>query len=468
MNKLISLSLVAALSSTVAACGKPNTKNTTKITIYHTNDTHSRVAEGKYAGMGFAKIGTILDKARKEDPEGILLMDAGDTIHGQTFATLNEGESIIKIYNALKYDVLAPGNHDFNYGSERLLELIEQSNFEVLSANTVTEEDKNPIMKSTAILERKGIRIGVFGLTTPETAYKTHPDNVKGLKFESPIDVAKAKVAELQKENVDFIVAVGHIGIDKETVIKSTDIAKAVPAIGLIIDGHSHTIETKTVGDTLIVQTGEYTKNFGKVDLYFDKETKKIKVKANELITKESQAKTAEKVEIKAIIDEYQAQNKKVTEVIVAKAPYLLDGERAQVRTQETNLGNLIADSMKHKASSDFALMNGGGIRKSIDKGDVTKGELIEVLPFGNIVVELEISGKVLKEALLNGLKVAPEAAGSFPHVSGLKIVYGKGEESNKLISVTKNKWWSNWRWPNIYTGNKWFPGRWWRWIQNV
>ncbi len=438
MKKFITLPLVATMISSFAACGKPKLENTNKIAIFHTNDTHARVKEDKYAGMGFAKIGTILDQARKENPGGVLLMDAGDTFHGQTFATLNEGQSILDIYNTLKYDVLAPGNHDFNYGYERLLELADDAKFKVLSANTLSNSNEKPIMDSTTIIVKKGIKIGIFGLTTPETAYKTHPDNVREVKFKNPIEVSKEKVAELKKQNVNFIVAVGHIGIDKDTEIKSTDIAKAVPEIDLIIDGHSHTIETKTVGDTLIVQTGEYTKNFGKVELYFDKDTKKLVYKKSTLLSKDSQKDTEQKIQINDIIKKYETENEEITSVVVASSPIVLDGERANVRTKETNLGNLIADAMRDKASADFALTNGGGIRDSIDVGPITQGELISVLPFGNIIVKLEVTGKQLKEALAHGYKIAPEASGGFAHVSGLKVVYKKDGDSNKIVSLVK------------------------------
>ena len=408
------------------------------LTIVHTNDTHGRVKEDKYDGMGFAKISTKLEELRGENPN-LLLLDAGDTFHGTTLVSLSEGESIIRIMNQLGYDALAAGNHDFNYGYQRLLELDEITEFPVLAANIV-DADGNLVFQQYVIKDINGLLVGIFGLATPETVYKTHPKNVEGLTFIEPVETAAEMVRILEKK-AHVIIALVHLGIDEETQEswRSTYIAENVEGIDLIVDGHSHHAleEGMLVGDTLIVQAGCHDKNLGIVQLQY--RSGEVEVIA-ELFTKDESAEIAEYPGILSIIEKIEEDNKVITEVVVGHTDVALDGERANVRTGSTNLGVLITDALLDVTGADFALQNGGGIRASIDVGPVTKGEIITVLPFGNTVAVLEITGAQMVEAIENGISGYPEASGAYPHVGGLTFTFDETKPAgSRVIEVLVN-----------------------------
>jgi len=432
-KKILSLILVLAV---VFSFGSFAAETGTDITIVHINDTHAKVFEGKYDGMGLAKVAEKVDALRAENPN-TLLLDAGDSFHGTTFATLEEGASVVKLMNAMKYDALAAGNHDFNYGQDRLIELADMADFPVLGANV--KKDGQAVLESYVIKEFDGVKVGIFGLSSPETAYKTHPDNVKGITFENPVDTAKSMVAELEGK-VDVIVALAHVGIDEETVVKSTDIAMEVPGIDLIIDGHSHTDleEGMIVNDVLIVSSGEYSKNIGIVDLTVM--DGKVTAKSAKLFNKKEAADMEGSAEVTALINEIKDEQEKITSVVVSSTKSVLDGERGQVRTGETNLGNLVADAMINESGADIAITNGGGIRASIQVGEITKGDVITVLPFGNYIVTKEVVGSDIKAAIENGVDSYPGAKGAFPHVAGIEYTIDANLPAGaRVTSITMN-----------------------------
>ncbi len=407
-----------------------------KITIAHTNDTHARIEEGKYAGMGFAKMATKVKELRAANPN-FLLLDAGDTFHGQTIATLVKGESVVKSMNEMGYDAMAAGNHDFNYGQERLLELNEMTNFPIMGANVMKGEEV--FLPEYIIKEVGGVKFGIFGLASPETAYKTHPNNVKGIVFADPVATAQ-KMVDMLKDQTDVIIALAHIGIDEETIVKSTDIATKVDGIDLIIDGHSHTDLEKgmVVNGTTIVQAGEYDKNMGIVELVVT--DKKVSSITASLLTKDAAADIVADPAVQAVIDEVKAANEVITSVKVGDATINLDGERGQVRTGETNLGNYITDAMLDETGAQIAITNGGGIRASITPGEVTKGDVITVLPFGNFIVTKDLKGSDIKAAIEHGIDSYPGAKGAFPHVAGLTYKFDPNMEvGNKITEIMVN-----------------------------
>lgn len=402
------------------AAPTPTPSGTKTITILHTNDSHARVEEAEFDGMGFAKLSAIVKEKRANNPN-TLLLDAGDTFHGTNFATLVRGESIPKVMNEAGYDAMAAGNHDFDYGYERLLELKDMADFPVLSAN-VKRADGSLLLEPYAIKEVDGVKLGLFGLTTPETTYKTHPNNVEGLVFEDPAEVAKEMVAYLKSQQVDAIIAVTHLGIDKSSTDTSVKVAKEAAGIDLIVDGHSHSTLVEGLQgdhDTLIVSAGEYTKNLGEVTLTFDSSNKLIGKKAR-LIAKEEAANVTPDPAITQIIEDVKKDQGAVLAEAIGRTAVELDGEREHVRASETNLGNLLADAMLDMSKADAAMTNGGGIRASIGKGEITKGDVITVLPFGNLVVAKRVKGSAVKAALENGVGAYPDPKGAFPQVAGM------------------------------------------------
>lgn len=391
-------------------------EDTAKIVIIHTNDSHARVFEDDYDGMGFAKVSTKVKQLKQENPNTILV-DAGDALHGLPIATISEGASIVTLMNAMGYDVMVPGNHDFNYGYQRLIELSEMMSFPLISANII--KDGELLFKPYIIKEVDGIKLAFFGLTTPETAYKTNPNNVKDLDFLDPVTTTSDIVKQLQSE-ADIIIAISHLGIDEDSKDTSEKVANNVKGIDIIIDGHSHTVlpEGKKVGDTLIVQTGEHTKNLGIVEI--ECEGKNVVSAKASLFSKEEAVNMQPDDEITKLISQVEEDNEKITSVKVGKTAVRLDGEREHVRTRESNMGNLVADAIIKASGADIAIVNGGDIRSSLEPGDMTVGDIIRVLPFANYLVIKEISGKDVIAALEHGTSSYPEPKGGFPQVGGL------------------------------------------------
>ena len=427
---LLTLLLVMTLSFTILA-------EEVDLRIYHVNDVHSRVEEDDYAGsMGYAKMATLIKQGRREK-ENVMFLDAGDSFHGQTIANINEGESISHILDLMNVDALTLGNHDFNYGQDRLEELANMSNFPFLAANLSREDGEEiPYTKDYLIKEYDGVKVGVFGLATPETAYKTHPKNVEGLVFEDPVATANEVVNELRPQ-VDIVVALSHLGISEGSEYTSKMVAEEVPGIDLIVDGHSHDVleEGMMVNETMIVQAGEYSKYLGYVDLTVENGNIS-EIKAN-LIPREDTADVEEDYIISTVVERINRANDKITSQVVGTAAVELNGARENVRTGETNLGNLLTDAMRAKFDADAAITNGGGIRASIEAGEVTQGDVITVLPFGNTTILMELSGADLKAALEHGVSEYPATEGLFPQVSGIKFTFdGDAEPGNRVQEV--------------------------------
>lgn len=430
MKRKMSLLLILVLIFSMMGFGYAAEDDTVKITIFHTNDAHARV-ESSASVVGYAKIAKLVNQEKALNPN-VLLLDAGDATHGQTIATLVKGESIVDIYNAVGYDAMTLGNHDFNYGKERVLELEEMANYPFLAAN-VFNEDGTPFVERYVIKEVSGVKVGVFGLATPETYYKSHPDNTKGLKIENPIETAKAMVAELEGK-ADLIVVLSHLGLEPASEFTDRMIAYQVPGVDLIIGGHSHTrFSTGIVNNGVtIVQTGGYNESLGRIDITWS--NGEIAAIDPYLIPAASVAELAEDEAVKNLITELKGEQDVVTSVVVGSTPVELVGTRELVRTGETNLGNLITQAMLHVTGADVAITNGGGIRASIDVGDITVGEVSTVLPFGNYIVTKSITGADLLKAIEHGLTDYPNQMGAFPHLAGIRVQFDPSMEVGKRV----------------------------------
>lgn len=411
-----------------------DTEVSSTITIVHTNDTHARLLEGDYDGMGFAKIATKAKEIKANNPN-VLFLDAGDVLHGLPIATISKGEKVVELMNLMGYDAMVPGNHDFNYGTDRLLELAQKAKFPVIAANVKKQEDGSDVLKPYIIKELNGMKIGIFGITTPETKYKSHPKNTEGIDILDPVKAAEEVVKELKEQEVDVIIGLSHVGLDEDSEVKSSDVAEKVEGIDIIVDGHSHheLPEGKLVGNTLIVQAGEYDKNLGIVNIEV-KDGKVVSKKAS-LFTKEQAAELEEDAEVKAFIEQIEQANNEVTSVVVGETKVKLDGERAQVRGGETNLANILTDAMIKASGAELAITNGGGIRASINAGAITKGDIIKVLPFGNQLNVLEVKGEDIVKALEHGTSSYPEIKGAFPQVGGMTFTLDLSKEVGSRVT---------------------------------
>ena len=407
-----------------------------ELVILHFNDTHARVKsvekDGVVTGVGFDRIAQYKQDLLKENPN-VLMLDAGDTLHGQPIATLSQGESIVKILNLMGIDAFTPGNHDFNYGFARLQELEKMMNFPIVSANVMDKSGKE-VFKPYVIKEMDGFKVGIFGLSTPETSYKTNPKNVETIDFTDTIAAAKKSVEALEKENVDVIIALTHLGLDQGDDT-SDKVAEAVDGIDLVIDGHSHTTleEGRMVKNTLIASTGEYDKAFGIVTLKIA--NGEVTEKSAKLMAAADTKDIVPHPDVVALLADIDKGLNEILSEKIGTSTVMLDGARENVRTKETNFGQLVADAMLDATGAEVALTNGGGIRASIEAGDITKNHIVTSFPFGNYLVTKEVKGKDIKAALEHGLSKYPEQNGGFPHVAGITFTFNTANPAGSRVS---------------------------------
>ncbi|MCW4013146.1 MAG: 5'-nucleotidase C-terminal domain-containing protein, partial [Candidatus Bathyarchaeota archaeon] len=425
--------------------------------VVHTNDVHGRIEADP--GVGYANLATLVNMGRSVTNKNLLL-DAGDVSHGTLLTNLFEGETAAVLLDMLGYDAVVPGNHDFNYGKERLIEaakIAEQySDLRVLAANVLDEQGKM-VFQPYQLYYFDGFTVGVIGATTPDTETKTHPKNVEGLSFMSDEVVygAQAMVDEV-RDRADYVIVLAHLGLDEDGSygVTSRMLAENVKGIDLIVDGHSHTVleNGQRVGDTLIVSAGEYMKQVGLVE---------IAVRNGEAVGETAVLISAEDVadpskndyakmlgitevtpdpQVTAYVESQKARLEQITNEVVAYTPVYLDGERNNVRTKPTNLGNMIAKAMVEATGADVAFTNGGGIRASIPAGEVTRGDIITVLPFNNTVVVVEVTGQDIYDALEWGYSRLPESNGGFPQTANMGIVYSRfSDPGNRIKRVLIN-----------------------------
>ena len=437
IRNAILTAFVLALLFPVLAFGAVN-----DLVIYHTNDAHGymfevRDSNGKLTNIGYDRLKAVVDA----DPSPRkLLLDAGDVLHGQSFATSKRGELAAILLSFAGYDALATGNHDFDYGQERLYELADKYRLNFLSANVV-KESGGYILPQYIVRSWSDLRVGIFGLATPETRTTTDPRNVEGLVFEDPIEASRKMVSQLKSEGVDLIIAVMHMGSEEYCNPSSLTIAKEVSGIDIVIDGHSHSLLTAQVersdGSTaLVASAGSSFKNLGKVTVD-RKPGGGFSISAQTLLASEAEieavtpdpAMNSAMTALRAVFDEEMG-------VVVMKAPFNLDGARERVRSSSTNLGRIICASFIDTTGADAAFLNGGSVRDSIPAGDVTKGELLSVLPYGNYIYTINISGRDLLDALNYG--VSEPGSGAFPQFWGMEVVARTTEKGGFAVeSVT-------------------------------
>lgn len=406
------------------------------LTILHTNDTHAAVVDDGKAQIGFAKLGAYVEDLKQK--ENVLVFDAGDMFQGLPFANLEKGKSIIPIVNQVGYDAMAVGNHEFDFGAANLMEIEKEVNFPMIAAN-VTKNGQD-VFKPYIVKEIDGIKVGVFGLSTPETAFKTHPDNVKGYEFTDMVKASKDAVAKLKDtEKVDVIIALAHLGLN-EGEYTSDIIANQVDGIDLIIDGHSHTTlaNGQKEGDTLIVSTGSGLKAVGKVEIKL--EDKKVVDMSASLMNYDSFKDVQPKQGIVDAIKKVEDSQKVILDKVVGKTAVDLVGERGVVRTGESNLGQLATSAMLDLTKADVAITNGGGIRASIKAGDITMRDMVTVFPFGNTIMVKDMKGSDIVAALEHGTNEYPNEKGAFPHIGGMSFTLNVNAPVGQRVTNVKVK----------------------------
>jgi len=407
------------------------------ITILHTNDVHGYLTGTDAKNGGVARIATIVKQEREKNPNTILI-DAGDHIQGANISNFFKGKNVIEVYNAMGYNYATFGNHEFDWGKDLTKERINEALFTYLCANIIDTSTGNTFApKAYDTKEYSTLKLGFYGLDTDELPILVNPKGIEGLKILDPIDTSENMVNTLKKEGADFIITISHLGYDKDKIL-----AGSVEGINLIIGGHSHTVlnQADSVNNIYIVQTGEKGLNLGKIYLQFENNYSGSKLVNFRYTLVPITDAIKEDSTIKAIITPYDEKLKKEMDVVIGETLVDLDGERGNVRTKETNLGNLVADFMKEIAGSNIAMTNGGGIRASIKKGPIKIGDVYNVLPFDNLIVKLELTGKDIVDALENGFSQIETGAGRFPQISGLVVKVNKNKPPmNRVVEVLYN-----------------------------
>lgn len=450
-------------------------ENTKDIVVLHTNDIHGRIEENGKARtpvIGLAKLDGVVKEEKAKENQITLLLDAGDAFQGLPISNSSKGLDMLEIMNNMDYDAMAVGNHEFDFELSTLKSYKEKLKFPLLSVNTYVDGVR--LFDSHTIVDKdknvKGDEFVVIGVTTPETSTKTHPRNVAGVEFKDPISEvnniikeieANAKAKQIEYKNY---VVLAHLGIDATTPTqwqggKLAESLSLNPLLKgknvLVIDGHSHTVHTAKYGDVVYNQTGSYLEHIGKITIPNNKEIVATNLSYNDVKNITPNEKIAKMVaDVKA---KFEKENSKV---VIENNPVKLEGDRTHVRVRETNLGNAIADALYvygqtgFTNKTDIAVTNGGGIRETIKKDlPVTKGDIIAVLPFGNIISQIEVTGNQVLEMFKksfsspvqknketgavvldeNGLPLL-EPNGPFLQTAGVKVYYDTTKDSAERI----------------------------------
>lgn len=444
--------------------------------ILHTNDVHGRIVEEKGV-IGDAKLAAVIDEERAKNPS-TLVVDAGDAFQGLPISNSSKGEERAKILNEIRYDAMAVGNHEFDFGLDEAKKYKEILNFPLLSSNTYINGAR--LFEASTIVDKDKNVVGdefvVIGVTTPETATKTHPKNVQGVTFTDPISEVNKVIDEIESrataegKTYKNYVVLAHLGVDTTTPVEwrgstlAEELSKNPKLKGkrvTVIDGHSHTVQSTTYGENVTYnQTGSYLNNIGK-----------ITYQANQLLGNPQQISAASTKNVvpnakvaamvQKIKEQYDAENAKI---VRDNSPVELNGQRENVRVRETNLGNVVADALyeygqtgfSHK--TDLAVTNGGGLRETIAKDKpITKGSVIAVLPFGNTISQIKVTGQNIADMFTKSLgsilqekdgktvldengQPLLEPSGGFLQVSGAKVYYDTTLPAEKRVLYVEIK----------------------------
>ncbi|MEM9437485.1 MAG: bifunctional metallophosphatase/5'-nucleotidase [Pseudomonadota bacterium] len=424
--------------------------------IIHINDLHSRIesinrfdstcstedeGEGKCFG-GVARVKTAIDSLREElAGENVIVVDAGDQFQGSLFFTTYNGMAAAEFMNAIDFDVMTSGNHEFNNGPAGLASFIDAVNFPVMAGNLDVSgnDDLNGKLEDYVVLEVGGEQIALVSALTTDTVEISGPGPT--VTFMDEVESLQADVAELTAQGIDKIIALTHVGL-----VKDLRIAQEVAGLDAVVGGHSHTLLSNmdedadayplvNAGGVPVAQAYAYSKYVGHLTLTFDDDGVVTSATGD---TKLLDASVEPDAAILARVQELAAPIEEMKAEVVGSTPESINGDRSVCRAEECPMGNLITTAMLERTKDQgiqIAIQNGGGIRASFDAGDVTMGEVRTVLPFQNTLATFQLTGAGVLAALENGVSQIEEGAGRFPQVAGLKYAFDGAAEPGSRVS---------------------------------
>ena len=448
MLRLLSTSAVLAMTASIASAEYT-------LHILHINDLHSRIepinrfdstcnAEDNAAGEcfgGVARVKTMVDELREQfADENLLVLSAGDQYQGSLMYTTYKGDVEAEFMEQIGFDVVAAGNHEFDDGDEGLAKLADGVSFPVIAGN-IDVSQSNVLagkVESHVIIEVGGERIGIVSALPTETAEIASPSD--SVVFIDEVESVQADVDALMAEGVDKIIALSHIGLNRDAAL-----AEEVSGLDAIVGGHSHSLLSNTVEGTPsyptvvngvpIVQAGAYTKYLGHLTLVFDDDGNLTSATGDTILL---DASVAEDQDVVARVAELAGPIEAMKVEVVAESAGVIEGDRSVCRAMECAMGNLVADAMLDRVKDQgvvAAIQNGGGLRASIDAGEITMGEILTVLPFQNTLATFEATGADVKAALENGVSQVADGAGRFPQVAGITYTADLRMEPGSRIS---------------------------------
>jgi 5'-nucleotidase / UDP-sugar diphosphatase len=436
------------------------------ITLLHSNDTHDHLEPTAYSGKdaagkdykaeygGVARIKTALETLKKTSTNPIVL-DAGDVFTGTIYGMIYKGLADLAYMESFGVQAQTIGNHEFDNGPKQLAEYIKSATFPVVSANIDVSAEPllKDLLKKSTVLEVRGQKIGIVGVTTPDTPITSSPGDT--VKFLDPLSSVQAEVDRLRASGVTKIILLSHLGYSKDL-----ELAAKLKGVGVIVGGHSHTplgkfegnglpasegayptVRKDANGKTILVsQVWEWGKFYGALRVTFDNDGTPVSWGGKVTpVTETFKGDTRLAATLKAFTVPVDAFRKE----IVGAASSKLNGERGDVRKRETNLSNVIADAnlwKTQKYNTTISLQNGGGVRASIEAGPITVGQIINVQPFGNTLYVLDLTGAEIRASLENGVSQWEAGAGRFLHVSGLKYSFDLAQKPGSRITDVQIK----------------------------
>ena len=429
MSRPLRVALAFVVAGLLGACvAREPDRPPVRLTFLQFNDHYvlEPVDRERQKG-GMARIATLVARTRAESPHTLLAL-AGDTISPSIMSAVLRGEQMIAAWNQLGLDVATFGNHEFDFGPQTLLARMGESRFAWVSANVIDRATGRPFggARAMQVIERDGLAVGFFGLTVPDTAQTSSPG--PGIEFRDPIAAARGAVAELRTGRRPVVVAVTH-----QDMPADERMAREVPGIQLVIGGHEHDPLENVVGETLITKAGADGVFVVRVDI---QATRDGTVLARQHRFIAVTPELPEDPAMAALVARYQARLGQALDVRIGETRVPLDARNAALRTGETNAGNLVADVMRSRLRADVAVMNGGGIRGNqvLPAGPLTKRDVNALLPFLNVLVVLEVPGKVILDVLERSVSVYPREFGGFLQVSGLTFVFDPSRPAGQRV----------------------------------